>query len=492
MDAFLAKRERLVILLLCFLAAIRIFVYAAAFPLVNPLDECFHFDMVWKYANGHIPRGIEHVDKVMGYELGYYNGGEYLQSPDAMPNGPVVSPPWMMPRKAIQPYLLRIAAAYVNTPNTETTQPPVYYALAGIWLRLGAILGIKSGFLLYWIRFLNVPIFALTVWMAYVFARRLYPSIPYMRFAIPLLLTAFPLDVYYGASNDVLSPLLFGAGLYCLLVLHMEKRSVLFHAVAGLLVAAAFLTKFTNVGLVLVLGMLMIPRLVKRADPAKIAILALTAGLPIAAWLIRNKLVMGDFTGSMAKVAALGWTPKAFGQIWDHPIFRSNGLFVLWREFVTSLWRGELIWHGTRLAWKSMDFFYLWSSTLMILAAAIALFGRVKQTKRNDERLVTKTSLGLMAFYTLFLIAMSVAFDFGNCAYPSLKHPYFSAGRLVSGALIPFLALYVVGLNVILTKAKSRVSGLAVILAITVLTAVSEAVMTAPVFGSAFNFFHLF
>ena len=43
-------RERTVIFILCALAGIRIFLFNAAFPPFNNVDEEHHFDIVYKYS----------------------------------------------------------------------------------------------------------------------------------------------------------------------------------------------------------------------------------------------------------------------------------------------------------------------------------------------------------------------------------------------------------------------------------------------------------
>src|SRR5438132_10598287 len=47
--------DRRVIAALCVVGALRIFVFSAAFPPFHSSDEHFHFDLVVKYAHGHVP-----------------------------------------------------------------------------------------------------------------------------------------------------------------------------------------------------------------------------------------------------------------------------------------------------------------------------------------------------------------------------------------------------------------------------------------------------
>jgi len=55
---FAAQHERMLILLFCAIAAVRVFTLSAAFPFFNNVDEQAHVDLVMKYARGHVPRDL--------------------------------------------------------------------------------------------------------------------------------------------------------------------------------------------------------------------------------------------------------------------------------------------------------------------------------------------------------------------------------------------------------------------------------------------------
>ena len=50
-----ARAEWVFVLILCCLAAVRVFVFSAAFPFFNHVDEDGHFDLVYKYSLGRLP-----------------------------------------------------------------------------------------------------------------------------------------------------------------------------------------------------------------------------------------------------------------------------------------------------------------------------------------------------------------------------------------------------------------------------------------------------
>jgi hypothetical protein len=90
-----------------------------------------------------------------------------------------------------------------------------------------------------------------------------------------------------------------------------------------------------------------------------------------------------------------------------------------------------------------------------------------------------------------FLALLSLAFDFGSCPYPSREHPYFSSGRYLSGALIPFALLYVHGLDGLLARARPAWTRAALLAAILAVATLSEVVLNRVAFGSQYNWFAL-
>jgi hypothetical protein len=57
-------------------------------------------------------------------------------------------------------------------------------------------------------------------------------------------------------------------------------------------------------------------------------------------------LVIGDLTGSRAKIAIPGWTTKPWVKLLAHPLFSLGGAGYFGGNLVRSFWRGEYVWHG--------------------------------------------------------------------------------------------------------------------------------------------------
>ena len=334
--AFSASQERGLVLLLCLLAAVHVFIFSAAVPFFNNVDEQIHFDLAVKYSQGHIPRSLEPISaEAIPYAV-LYGSPEFVGIPANLPDGKFPAPPWQQPMDSVRQTLAAKTAAWNNVINHEASQPPLYYALAGAWWRLGKMLGFHDGPLLYWLRFLNMFFIGALVGLGYVAARLVFPGRRFLRLGVPALLAFFPQTTFYSIQNDVLSPLCFGAAFICLVKwLRADTPGVRLGTATGLALAATYLTKISNLPLLAVSGAVVLFKISRLAKAGKLraafpalAALALCAGLPMMAWLAWTKCHFGDFTGTAAKIQFLGWTHKSFGEWWQHPIFTPHGLWT--------------------------------------------------------------------------------------------------------------------------------------------------------------------
>jgi hypothetical protein len=83
-----------------------------------------------------------------------------------------------------------------------------------------------------------------------------------------------------------------------------------------------------------------------------------------------------------------------------------------------------------------------------------------------------------------------VQYDFHDCFYPSREHPFFVSGRLMLGMLVPFLLLFTYGLDRLLSRLQNS-GKFAVLLAWLAFMLASEITIDKPIFGNAYNWFHL-
>jgi hypothetical protein len=476
------RYERLIIAGLCFAAAIRVFAFSAAFPFFNNVDEREHFDMVLKYSRWHLPAApLEKYNPEAAEIIANSAQGDFLdvqtdRSPDM---------------------LAQAVAFRANSDNPESWGWPAYYLLAGLWCRLGESLAITGTELLYWIRFLDVPLAAVFVWLSWLFSRGFFRDNFQERIAVPLLAAFFPQDIFYAITGDVLSPIVFAAAFFMLLEIYLSKKSWKYHLFAGLLVAATFLTKASNIAIMLLADLVILieiirascQRQIKRYLPALIAF-AFAMTIPIAIWLGRNYILFGDAVGAAASIKARTWTIKPLSEMFNHPILTPSGFIYFISELTNTFWRGEFIWRGKIIASSSIDLFCMVSSAVF-LAVSIAGFVWGKAGENKSRRFAVVASLFVLVVSVLFLAFMSMRYDFGTCVYPSVDKPYFTSGRLIAGVILPFLFLYIDGLHRILSKLRCASALLFVVGIIVAVITVSEIVLSWSVFACPNNWFHL-
>lgn len=493
---FSESQERRIVWLLCLLAAVRVFVFCAAFPFFNNVDEQLHFDLAVKYAAGHLPRSLELVSTNATPYVVIYGTHEYLWASNDFPAARF-PPPWTRPMEEIGPRLVAWEASWNQVTNHEALQPPLYYALTGLAWRAGTALGLHDGFLLYGLRFLNLFVVAALVWLGFAAARTVFPDNAFLKLGVPALLAFLPQTAFYSIQNDVLSPLCFGAAFIGLVKLsRAEVPGARLGTVTGLALAATFLTKISNLPLLLVSAgavLFKVRSLAKegkwRAAVPALTALVLCAGLPMAAWLAWCKHNVGDFTGTAAKIQFLGWTHKPFGEWWSHPIFSPRGLWTFLSGLLATFWQGEILWHRQPLTLPVVDTVYAVTSVGFVGVAVIALFSRSGGATAS-QRQALWLGFGCLAAAMVFLGFLSIIYDFHDCFYPSREHPYFTSGRLMLGALIPFFLLLVFGLDRALARWGDPAKFLALAVMILFMLA-SEITMDWRIFPNAYNWFHL-
>jgi hypothetical protein len=499
-DALLRRRQVWLVAAACCFAAVRILIFAAAFPLFNNVDEQDHYEMVYRYAHGFAPgRDLPLSEPETARVFALYGSPEYFNRSEAIRAAHVDIPIVKLPPPAKDFQYQRVFKFWMSQPNIEAQSPPVYYMVGAAWYRAGALMGIKDWALAYWVRFLTAVLYGSFVWVSFLFVKRVYPGRDFLCVAVPTLLAVFPQDVFFGMNRDVLSPLLAAVALLLLFrPLQEDGGSNAGLIAGGFLVGIAFLTDVSNFvlfgALAIVLAILGVRSVrVRRGTREYLAIFgaALAAGLPPLLWMAHNRTVTGDFTGSKAKTAYLGWTIKPWHEIWQHPIFSLHGLSYFFGKLVPLYWRGEYFWHGAAMRWLIADGFYSISSG-MLLAVFVWCLWRGPDSGERLEKLSGYLSVYLVLASVLFLAAISLPFDFHQCFYPSRELPYFVSGRIICGTLLPFALIYVSGLEFVFRQVRRYVHPLIPFAAICIFVTCTELWLRSDAFHSAFNFFALF
>lgn len=468
---------RLAVPLLAALAALRVFLFAAAFPFFDNVDEQLQLDLVVKYSHAHFPTRFEPIAPESAALLARYGSPEFLMTLDRAAQVGLVEPLWRGHHEAIVDSLRN---EWESITSFESSQPPLYYFVTGACMAGWRGAGLSGAHLLYAVRFVNALLAAALVWLTALAARR-FTDDPPMRLAAPLLVAFLPQDTFYGIQSDNLSPLL-GAIAFILLLGPFGTRRAFF---LGGILAAAYLTKLANAPFVaLGLGAVIFRHF--RASKLPVLICAMTAVIPIIAWSCWCTMHFGDWTGSAGKIASLTWTKKPFLTWWPHPIFTPRGAGIFGCDLIATFWRGEFAWHGQPLRSFVADSFFIGSTLGFLAFSAVACF-------RRDERptLPRLLAFAFIAGGIAFLVWLSLRFDFGRCQYPSAAYPFFTSGRLLGFAVVPVMLLYLDGLSQILRRIRLPHALVAITALIAAFVTISEIAISRDVFASVFNWYHL-
>ena len=489
------QRVRWIVIGLCLAAAIRVFVFAAAFPFFNNVDEQAHVDLVVKYAHAKPPRSIEPFASESALYFAVYSTPEYFVGPEQY-GGAYPPPNWLLPREQLQKIFDDEIPFWESRLNHESGEPPLYYALAGAWMNVGRVLGLRDLSLLYWVRFLNVGVAAALVWVGFAAARSTFPDNEFLQLGVPALLAVWPQSAFYSIQGDALSSLCFGIAFLGLAKLLQSERPGIAVAVwTGLAIAATCLIKTSNLPLPLIAIAAIAWKIFVCARDGSLrprlitfSIFLLSLMVPLAIWFAWNHHNFGDLTATKSKIELLGWTRKPFSQWWSHPIFSWHGITEFWPGLVASFWRGEFVWHLQRMASAAADTFYAISSAMVILAAGVFLLRR--RSDNNERRSIL--CLALLSFVSVvaFLVVLSISFDFGQCPYPSRENPYFTSGRLLNAAAVPFFLLFVYVIDRFGVWTKRQWLRWTLLGVTALVLVVSQLQVNAPAFSSRYNFFH--
>jgi len=497
--AFLKGNQTWIAAAMCCFAALRILTFAAAFPLFNNVDEQDHYEMVYKFAHGYMPeKELPLTDPEMARVFTLYGTREYLIPVETLRAARMDVPIAKLPAQMKGALYQWNVDHWMMQRDIEAQSPPVYYMVAGAWYRIGETAGLRDWALAYWVRFMNAMVYAMFMWISFLFVKEIYPDREFLCAAVPMLLAVFPQDIFYGVNRDVLTPLLSALVLLLLFRALKQGGSQGYEFVAGaFLTGISFLTEVSNIVLFGVLAIVLyalggnVANGVERAKNLKIkSVAAVSAFLVPALWIFRNRMVLGDFTGSKAKTTQLGWTVKPWHDLLSHPIFSLRGMNRFLADLIPMFWRGEYYWSGARLQSEIADRFYVISSYLLIAVFALYLSRKVDVIDRW-ERLSDYVSLYLVLASVLFLAAISLPYDFHQCFYPSRAYPYFVSGRIVNGSLLPFALIYLIGLEYLWRPIRKYVHPIFPVLGICMLIVGVEISVRAQVFHSHFNFFAL-
>lgn len=484
------------IVAVCLAAGLRILIFSIGLPFF-PLDEELHFDAIHKFATGYTAtRDLPGFDPTSAELIELYHSPEFLKDP--LPGKPFLPLPWWCnpTREHLPPELAYRVNEWLELRNVEINAPPLYYVIGANWYKMGRLLGYSGIFLLYWLRSLNAIVYALFVAISWLFVKECYPENSYLHVSVPLFLAVFPQDALLFMIPNAMAPV-FVAGLLLLLarLVRQPLRKMWFYLGVGLCAASAALVGFGNFLIAIplaiavwsILGELRAVADKSRRTTGVIAMLTVAA-VPIGLWLMRNRVILGDWSGSKTKQQYLGWSIQPFAHILRHPLFTWSGASYFFNTLSRNFWRGEMYWHAVpRVAW--FDPIYLFGSILCCGAFVVLLFRSPREG--SLKRFADFSSGAMVVGSVLFLMAISIPFDFGHCFYPSRARPYFVSGRIIIGVLLPFAIMFLRGLQILCNRVMPTMNPLIPAIAIAAGVFVAETWMFIPMLSSHFNMFSL-
>ena len=147
------------------------------------------------------------------------------------------------------------------------------------------------------------------------------------------------------------------------------------------------------------------------------------------------------------------------------------------------------MWHDRELHSSLVDNFYAISSLIVIALAFISIQPRRLRGNLQLSALLLAAMCFIAALSFFFLL--SIEFDFGHCVFPSRDHPYFTSGRLMLGALVPFALLYTYGVSEFARRFRIGFPAWIGVGLIVTVASISEIAVKHSVFASEHNWFHL-
>jgi len=94
MEECASRKELALILLLCFVAALRVFIFSAGFPFFSSIDEDLHFDLITQYSHACPPRTFDRLKEETLAWIVPYASPEFLLTPDQFPGAKFPPPLW--------------------------------------------------------------------------------------------------------------------------------------------------------------------------------------------------------------------------------------------------------------------------------------------------------------------------------------------------------------------------------------------------------------
>ena len=482
----------------CLLAAARVAVFSLAFPFFSHVDEHHHFDLVCRYSHGDVPRGYEPFSAEAAALIALYASPEYTQHLGDLPAAAVAPPLWATPAALRAKQLEQRTNELLSRKNIQFSHPPLYYTLAGLWYNLGKMMGVEGGKLLYWAHLFNVPLYALLVWLSYLLAKEVLPTSRFVYLGVPFLLVSFPQDVFYNFNDDVLSgPMVALADLFAVTFLPERGAPLGIGSVRRPGDGGGRAdeddqrpdSRGPGGGGVAQNRTGLVEKTAARASGAR-DVAAGDRDAPGGLLAGAELLCIGGRDGICPPLPVHDVDAQTLGTIREPSDFHGCRVRRLLERAANDFLARPGHVARRPAGGRTTNLFYVASSTVFLLVFAIATVAGGANMPR-PTRLANAFFLVVFALSVAILIHSSIQVDFGHCFSPSRQWPFFSQGRMILGALVPFLIMYLSGLESLLGWLGLRFLRLPLLIILVDVMAVAEIAYSMDVFASPYNWFHL-
>ncbi len=322
-------------------------------------------------------------------------------------------------------------------------QPPLYYALAALWLLPFSEANVTTQLLV--ARLFSVLLGASTVIVAFLTIRQVFPDEPFMTIGVPMVITILPMHtlISSSANSDNLAELLVSLTVLALVRVVMHERVLLATFAVPLLLVLAWFTKRTAlIGLPLALASLAIWFWSRRIRLSGRLLLGLATVLVLILLPTLWALSQGYLDSFLAQAKAHLIIPKSVGEVVQEGGVLSRAAIPLYLDFLVVLF--ESFW--ARFGWMNVSVAPAWYRAAG-MATLVALLGLLLFAIRalKGEISLSREKCGAII---LLGLAVPIALAFilaGMVQVRSIVPEALPQGRYLFPVIVPLVFFLLLG-----------------------------------------------
>lgn len=437
-------------------------IISVVFPPYSGHDEVAHYAYLKVLAE---EGRVSLIPEPVGFDEGYTRDKDYADW-DMIPDefykyaGHYLTQDWWGgysdPVRAVTFEGKYLPSGWVYTGN----HPPLYYVLMVPVFKAVQSLDIDTQ--IYFFRMATIPFGMLTVLLAYLTVRAIFPRDRFLAMTVPAFV-AFQPQISYESSmlnNDILAIMLTSAVIWMLAV-GLRKRFPIWNVLLiGLFYGLAMLSKSTSVTTGLLIAFAMVAGLGwknAREWILKGALSGAVAGLLVWPWLLYMWSTYGDLTG-LKRIEKLQWWNYGGGEgrsIWSM-LSSKNFFWARWQE----TW-GAFGWRLIQLDTNSATFLRVILWITFFATVGLAIYGlrflraqrEIDQAGKKGEDLAvirhaSDETLGIMPWQVAALVTMGFTCVLSYYAILQFGTTFsLTQARYFFPAIVPASILFMLGVR---------------------------------------------